>query len=56
MKRVELRFSIEVPDETDAQQVLEVANRFLDDDDGLLCQWGDWLPGPAELGAVADAS
>ena len=47
--KVWLKFPIEVPDGTDPQRVVEVANRALDDDDGLLCQWGEWLPGDAEL-------
>lgn len=52
--KISLTFSIEVPAGTDPQQVLDVANRFLDDDDGLLCQWGNWAPGRAELTAAGD--
>jgi hypothetical protein len=46
---VTVRFTLEVPDGTDPQRVLEVVNRALDDDDGLLCQWGNWKVGSAEL-------
>jgi hypothetical protein len=46
---VAVRFTLDVPDGTDPQQVIEVVNRYLDDDDGLLCQWGNWAPGRAEL-------
>lgn len=51
MKKVRLRFSIEVPDDTDPAYVLKVVNEELDSaiDGGKLCQWGDWHPGDAEL-------
>ena len=52
--KVWLKFPIEVPDGTAPQRVLEVANSALDDDDGRLCQWGEWSPGPAELATASD--
>ena len=50
MKRVWLLTPMDVPDDIDPARVAEVFNRHLDDDDGLLCQWGEWLPGTARLG------
>jgi hypothetical protein len=44
-----VRFPVRVPEGTDPEKVVAVANHHLDDDDGLLCQWGRWLPGDAEL-------
>lgn len=49
MKRVWLLTPMDVPDDTDPARVAEVFNSALNDDDGLLCQWGDWLPGDAVL-------
>ena len=49
MKRVWLLTPMDVPDDTDPARVAEVFNRHLDDDDGLLCQWGNWLAGNAVL-------
>jgi hypothetical protein len=49
VKRVWLLTPMDVPGDTDPARVAEVFNRHLDDDDGLLCQWGEWLPGTARL-------
>ncbi len=54
--KVWLKFPIEVPDGTDPARVVEVANSALDDDDGRLCQWGEWSPGDAELAGVEVAA
>lgn len=49
--RVDLKFSIEVPDGTDPQQVLGQAQESIDSevDHGGLCRWGDWSVGNVEL-------
>jgi hypothetical protein len=50
MKRVWVLTPMDVPDDTDPAEVVTVFNRHLDDDDGLLCQWGEWAAGDARLG------
>ena len=49
--RVDLKFSIEVPDGTDPQRVLIEAQKSIDSEvsHGGLCQWGDWGVGEVEL-------
>ena len=49
--KVTARFTLEVPDGTDPQHVLEVVNRELDSaaDGGGLVQWGNWDYSAAEL-------
>ena len=49
--KVNLKFSIEVPEGTDPQTVLAEAQRSIDSEigHGGLCQWGDWDVGEVEL-------
>jgi hypothetical protein len=52
--KVTVRFTLDVPDGTDPQKVLEEAQKSIDSEigHGGLCQWGDWDVGEAELAGV----
>jgi hypothetical protein len=53
MKKIDLRFSVEVPDDTDPQLVREVVDAEFEyaAAGGGPCNWRGqgWVPGPAEL-------
>lgn len=53
MKKIDLRFSVEVPDDTDPQLVREVVDAEFEyaASGGGPCNWRGlrWVPGPAEL-------
>ena len=52
--KVTVRFTLEVPDGTDPQKVLDEVNRSIDSEigHGGLCQWGDWDVSVPELVSV----